>query len=111
MMNTGLDPSDALKLRKDQIDGDTIWGVRGKTGDAEEVRAMLRKAGASVMLSCWLTDEDDVLLKRGSDRTDLSMAEYFRYINWSYFELHTSRTPRPPRRGQGFSSTVCRLRT
>ena len=32
MMNTGLDPSDALKLRKDQIDGDTIWGVRGKTG-------------------------------------------------------------------------------
>lgn len=33
MMNTGLDPSDALKLRKDQIDGDTIWGVRGKTGE------------------------------------------------------------------------------
>lgn len=32
MMNTGLDPSDALRLRKDQIDGDTIWGVRGKTG-------------------------------------------------------------------------------
>ena len=32
MMNTGLDPSDALGLRKDQIDGDTIWGVRGKTG-------------------------------------------------------------------------------
>jgi len=33
MMNTGLDPSDALRLRKDQIDGDTIWGVRGKTGE------------------------------------------------------------------------------
>ncbi|MDD9723529.1 tyrosine-type recombinase/integrase [Sulfitobacter sp. PR48] len=33
MINTGLDPSDALKLRKDQIDGDTIWGVRGKTGE------------------------------------------------------------------------------
>ncbi|UWR88062.1 tyrosine-type recombinase/integrase [Phaeobacter inhibens] len=33
MMNTGLDPSDALKLRKDQIDGNTIWGVRGKTGE------------------------------------------------------------------------------
>ncbi len=32
MMNTGLDPSDALRLRKDQLDGDTIWGVRGKTG-------------------------------------------------------------------------------
>lgn len=64
----------------------------------QEVRAMLRKAKAGVMLSCRLTDEDDVLLKRGSDRTDLSMAEYFRYLNWSYFELHTSRTPRPLRR-------------
>ena len=31
-MNTGLDPSDALKLTRRQIDGDTIWGVRGKTG-------------------------------------------------------------------------------
>jgi len=33
MMNTGLDPSDALRLRKDQIDDGTIWGVRGKTGE------------------------------------------------------------------------------
>lgn len=33
MMNTDLDPSDALNLRKDQLDGDTIWGVRGKTGE------------------------------------------------------------------------------
>ena len=33
LMNTGLDPSDALSLRKDQIDGATIWGVRGKTGE------------------------------------------------------------------------------
>lgn len=33
MMNTGLDPSDALKLRNDQVDGSTIWGVRGKTGE------------------------------------------------------------------------------
>jgi len=33
MMKTGLDPSDALNLRKDQIDGDTLWGVRGKTGE------------------------------------------------------------------------------
>ena len=32
-MNTSLDPSDALKLRKDQIDEDTIWGMRGKTGE------------------------------------------------------------------------------
>lgn len=32
LMNTGLDPSDALNLRRDQIDGETIWGVRGKTG-------------------------------------------------------------------------------
>lgn len=32
MANTGLDPSDALRLRRDQIDGATIWGVRGKTG-------------------------------------------------------------------------------
>lgn len=32
IMNTGLDPSDALKLTRRQIDGDTIWGVRGKTG-------------------------------------------------------------------------------
>ncbi|SHM74148.1 Site-specific recombinase XerD [Roseovarius litoreus] len=32
IMNTGLDPSDALKLTRRQIDGKTIWGVRGKTG-------------------------------------------------------------------------------
>lgn len=32
MMNTGLDPSDVLKLTRRQIDGNTIWGVRGKTG-------------------------------------------------------------------------------
>ena len=32
LMNTGLDPSDALNLRRDQIDGETIWGVLGKTG-------------------------------------------------------------------------------
>jgi len=31
IMNTGLDPSDALKLTRRQIDGNTIWGVRGKT--------------------------------------------------------------------------------
>jgi integrase len=29
--NTGLDPSDAIKLRRDQIDGDIIWGFRSKT--------------------------------------------------------------------------------
>lgn len=33
MMNTGLDPSDALKLTRRQIDLNTIWGVRGKTGE------------------------------------------------------------------------------
>lgn len=33
MMNTGLDPSDALALRRDQIDKETIWGARGKTGN------------------------------------------------------------------------------
>lgn len=33
IMNTGLDPSDALKLTRGQIDGNTIWGVRGKTGE------------------------------------------------------------------------------
>jgi integrase len=33
IMNTGLDPSDALKLTRRQIDRDTIWGVRGKTGE------------------------------------------------------------------------------
>jgi integrase len=33
MANTGLDPSDALRLRRDQIDGATIWGIRGKTGN------------------------------------------------------------------------------
>ncbi|MCR9089132.1 MAG: hypothetical protein NXH97_20590 [Rhodobacteraceae bacterium] len=31
MMNTGLDPSDTLRLRKDQVDDGTIGGVRGKT--------------------------------------------------------------------------------
>jgi len=33
IMNTGLDPSDALKLMRNQIEGNTIWGVRGKTGE------------------------------------------------------------------------------
>ena len=33
LMNTGLDPSDALNLRRDQMDGETIWGLRGKTGE------------------------------------------------------------------------------
>ena len=32
MANTGLDPTDALRLRRDQIAKDVIWGVRGKTG-------------------------------------------------------------------------------
>lgn len=32
IMNTGLDPSDALRLTRRQIDGDMVWGVRGKTG-------------------------------------------------------------------------------
>lgn len=46
LMNTGLDPSDALNLRRDQIDGETIWGVRGKTGVevAIPIGATLRKA-------------------------------------------------------------------
>ena len=33
MMNIGIDRSDALRLRKDQVDDVTIWGVRGKTGE------------------------------------------------------------------------------
>ena len=32
LMNTGLDLSDALNLRRDKINSETIWGVRGKTG-------------------------------------------------------------------------------
>jgi integrase len=32
LTNTGLDPSDALNLRRDRMDGETIRGVRGKTG-------------------------------------------------------------------------------
>ncbi len=32
MANTGLDPSDALSLRRDKIDGGVIWAKRGKTG-------------------------------------------------------------------------------
>lgn len=46
MQNTGLDPSDALNLRRDQIDGGTIWGVRGKTGNAVPlpISATLRAA-------------------------------------------------------------------
>ncbi|MCB1372662.1 MAG: hypothetical protein KDJ78_00520 [Rhodobacteraceae bacterium] len=31
-MKTGLDPSDALKLMRNQVDGSTIWSVLGKTG-------------------------------------------------------------------------------
>jgi integrase len=46
MMNTGLDPSDALKLRKDQIDGDTIFapGLTLK-GLRHTVATTLREAG------------------------------------------------------------------
>jgi integrase len=32
MANTGLDPSDALNLRRDKIDNGVIWAQRGKTG-------------------------------------------------------------------------------
>ena len=32
MANTGLDPSDAVKLRRDAVDRDIITGFRGKTG-------------------------------------------------------------------------------
>ncbi|TNF63883.1 MAG: site-specific recombinase [Rhodobacteraceae bacterium] len=32
IMNTGLDPSDALRLTRRQIDNNTNWAVRGKTG-------------------------------------------------------------------------------
>ncbi len=32
MANTGLDPSDALKLRRDKIENGVIWAQRGKTG-------------------------------------------------------------------------------
>lgn len=42
IMNTGLDPSDALKLTRRQIDRHTIWGVRGKTG--EEVAIPIGRA-------------------------------------------------------------------
>lgn len=46
LMNTGLDPSDALRLRKDQVNDGTIWGVRGKTGEdvALPVRPTLQVA-------------------------------------------------------------------
>ncbi|MBL1436827.1 MAG: tyrosine-type recombinase/integrase [Rhodobacteraceae bacterium] len=46
IMNTGLDPSDALHLTRRQIDGDTIWGRRGKTGEqvAIPISETLRKA-------------------------------------------------------------------
>lgn len=32
IMNTGMDPSDAMRLTRGQIDGDVIWGNRGKSG-------------------------------------------------------------------------------
>lgn len=46
MMNTGLDPSDALSLRWEQFDGDTIWSSRGKTGNdvAIPIGPTLRRA-------------------------------------------------------------------
>ncbi|WP_170317540.1 tyrosine-type recombinase/integrase [Paroceanicella profunda] len=33
MMNTGLDPSDAIRVTRTQIEGQVIRGVRGKTGE------------------------------------------------------------------------------
>ena len=33
IMNTGVDPSDALRLLRSQIQGNIIWGARGKTGE------------------------------------------------------------------------------
>lgn len=50
MANTGLDPSDAIGLRRDAINGDTIYGLRGKTGReiavpvGDRLRAALDKA-------------------------------------------------------------------
>ena len=46
MAMTGLDPSDAVRLRRDQFDGDVIWTERAKTGVrvAIPVIPALRKA-------------------------------------------------------------------
>jgi len=46
MAYTGLDPSDALGLRRDAIDGGVIWAARGKTGQdvAVPIIGLLRAA-------------------------------------------------------------------
>lgn len=46
MAYTGLDPSDALGLRRDAIDGGVIWATRGKTGEpvAVPIIGLLRAA-------------------------------------------------------------------
>jgi len=59
MMNTGIDPSDALKLRKDQLDKDIIWGVRGKTG---EKIAILISPTLKTALDSFTTHDADTLL-------------------------------------------------
>lgn len=52
MANTGLDPSDAIGLRRDAINSDTIYGLQGKTGRdiavpvGSRLRAALDKAPA-----------------------------------------------------------------
>ena len=46
IMHTGLDPSDAINLRATQIDGDTIWGRRSKTGTEVAIPISKRLAAA-----------------------------------------------------------------
>lgn len=46
IMHTGLDPSDAINLVRAQVDGDTIWGRRGKTGTEVAIPISKRLAAA-----------------------------------------------------------------
>ena len=59
IMHTGLDPSDAINLRQDQVTDDTIWGHRGKTGT--EVAIPISKALEAALQAAPTHDAPTVL--------------------------------------------------
>jgi len=59
MLNTGLDPTDALRLRRDQVDGLWITGVRGKT--REPVSIPMARALAEALAAAPAHDAVTVL--------------------------------------------------
>ncbi|MDJ0994461.1 MAG: tyrosine-type recombinase/integrase [Dinoroseobacter sp.] len=66
---TGLDPSDALGLLRDQLDGDVVWKARDKT-----------KEGAAIPVSAVLAEE----LARAPDHDAVTILASSKGTPWTY---------------------------